>query len=150
VRVSPEAAGSYANAVRVSVVSPAGGERTAVGAVIEGKPRVVQVDHWHAFPSFAPQGHATMFNNLDRPGAVGRVTAVLADHNINIASLAVARQYPGAPALSVIMSDQRVSAEVRAKIEALDGISSVRTASFDPALMAAPAGAAAVAAEVVA
>jgi D-3-phosphoglycerate dehydrogenase len=135
VRQHGTGSGPYANAIRVSVVGPHG-ERTVVGSVIEGAPRVVQVDHWASFPSFAPEGHVLLFNNVDRPGATGRVTSVLADHNINIASLAIVRQYPGSPALSVVISDQRVPGEVKAKIEALDGISNVRAASFDGAFAA--------------
>lgn len=130
VKAAPSPSGPYANAVRLTLMGPAG-TRTVTGSVIEGAPRVVQVDHWQSFPSFSPEGHVLLFNNLDKPGTVGKVASVLADNNINIASLAIARQYPGSPALSVILSDQRVPAEVKAKIEALDGISGVLTASFD-------------------
>lgn len=138
--------GPYADTVTVSVTTPSG-SRSVVGAVIGRQPRIVQVDHWQGFPSFAPDGHVLLFNNLDKPGAVGKVTSALADNNINIASLAVARQYPGSPALSVIISDQRVPADVKAKIELLDGVSGVSTASFgdafiSKALAAAPAAAA--------
>lgn len=128
----PVASGPFTNAVRVTVVSSSGSQ-SVTGSVIEGTPRVVQVDLWQHFPSFVPEGHVLLFNNLDKPGAVGRVTSLLADNNINIASLSVARQYPGSPALSVIISDQRVPAEVKAKVEALDGISNVRTVSFEGA-----------------
>ena len=62
--------------------SPAG-TRVALGAVIEGKPRIVQLDHWQSFPSFAPAGHLLLWNNIDAPGQVALVTRVLAEHNIS-------------------------------------------------------------------
>ncbi len=72
-----------------------------------------------------------LFNNVDKPGIVGRVTAVLSDYNVNIASLAVSRQASGLPALSLVTADQRIPAEAAAKIAAQDGITNVRTASFN-------------------
>jgi hypothetical protein len=79
---------------------------------------------------------------------VARTTGVLADHNINIASLKVARQFGGggSPALSVLVCDQRIPSDVATRIAALDGISNVRTASFGDAFAAKAAGASAAAA----
>lgn len=71
VKTSPVATGTYANSIRVVVSGPAG-ERSATGALIEGQPRVVQVDHWQGFPSFEPRGHLLMYNNIDAPGQVRR------------------------------------------------------------------------------
>ena len=44
-RQSPTAGGSYANAVRVTLAGREG-ERVVMGSVIDGEPRVVQIDHW--------------------------------------------------------------------------------------------------------
>ena len=61
------------------------------------------------------------------------MTRVLAEHNINVASLAVARQYGGggSPALSVMMCDARIPAVAIKEMSQLDGISNVRNASFE-------------------
>ena len=59
-----------------------------------------------------------------------RCTNDVTDNNINVATLNIVRQYPGSPALTIVISDQRVPAEVKARIVALDGISNVRTATF--------------------
>lgn len=66
------------------------------------------------------------------PSQVARISDVLAQANINIASLKVARQYTGggSPALSVIMCDQRIPTDAVAKLASLDGVSNVRAASF--------------------
>lgn len=147
VKHTPVASGPYANAIRVTVVSPSGSQ-SVTGSVIEGVPRVVQVDHWQSFPSFVPQGHVILFNNIDKPGSVGRVTSLLAEYNINIAAISVARQYPGSPALSVVIVDTRVPSVVKEKLDALDGIMNVRVASFDgadyvnPSPAGSPSGAA--------
>jgi hypothetical protein len=59
----------------------------------------------------------------------------LQSNNINIASLAVARQYEGggSPALSVLVCDQRVPATAIKELQLLVGISNVRNASFEVA-----------------
>ena len=79
------------------------------------------------------QGNILLYNNIDKPGTVSRITAVLSEHNINISRLAVARQHAGSPALSVVVTDARIPSEVAARIAALDGITSVRTASLGDA-----------------
>jgi predicted regulator of amino acid metabolism with ACT domain len=71
-----------------------------------------------------------LYNNLDVPGQISRVTAVLSSHSINIASLNVARQYVGSPALSVIRCDSRIPARAVEEIKMLEGISGVSTVSF--------------------
>jgi len=74
---------------------------------------------------------------------VGRVTSVLSDHNVNIASLAIARQFPGSPALTLLICDHRIPAEVVGKIAALDGITNVRAVSFGTGFTSPSGGAAA-------
>jgi len=64
-RAAGGVSGSYANLVRVVVDGPTG-QRVAAGTVIEGQPRIVQLDHWQSFPTFAPEGHVLLFNNFDR------------------------------------------------------------------------------------
>lgn len=125
--------GPYASAIRVIISSPgAGGERLATGAVIAGEPRVVQVDHWSAFPSFEPKGNLLMYNNVDSPGQISRITGILAAANINVSRIGVARQFAGggSPALSVLICDTRVPADALRALRALDGISNVRCCSW--------------------
>lgn len=124
------AAGPYANLVRVTMHGKDGSDKVVAGSVIDGEPRVVNIDFWQTFPTFVPQGHVLLYNNLDKPGTISRITAILSESNINIASLLVARQHAGAPALSIVIADARIPTDVANRIAALDGISSVRTASF--------------------
>jgi hypothetical protein len=144
------AGASYSNMIKVSLTvqgATAGGskeaaERVVVGSVVDGEPRVVQIDHWQNFPSFTPSDHVLFFNNVDRPGTVARITGVLSDANLNIASFLVARQHPGSPALSLVVCDSRIPSSVASKIASLDGILNVRTASFGHAFLKKSAGAA--------
>jgi hypothetical protein len=132
---SAASAGPFANSIRVVVSSPSGGERVATGAVIEGQPRIVQIDHWQNFPTFVPQGHLLLFNNTDKPGTVASVTSVLSGFNVNIASLAVARQFGGggSPALTIMVCDQKLPSAAVKKLAAIPGIFGVSVASFSEA-----------------
>ena len=49
------------------------------------------------------------------------------------ASFLVARQHPGAPALSIIICDGRIPSSVAARLAAVDGIVNVRTATLKAA-----------------
>ncbi|ABB15409.1 L-serine ammonia-lyase, iron-sulfur-dependent subunit beta [Carboxydothermus hydrogenoformans] len=60
--------------------------------------------------------------HADRPGAVAKVTSVLAWHGINIAQMSVSRQQKGAEALMVIETDQPVDEETLWEIKRLPGI----------------------------
>ena len=159
------AAVGSSNLVRVTVTPPCGtGDRVALGSIIDGVPRVVQMDFWKNFPAFEPSGHiralpagcappfarcpprltphtpraihprpfpsSVFYNNIDIPGQISKVTTVLSDYQVNIASLNVARQHVGSPALSIVRCDSRIPAKAVEEIKVLEGITRVSTASF--------------------
>ncbi|HEY5506879.1 MAG TPA: ACT domain-containing protein, partial [Coriobacteriia bacterium] len=64
--------------------------------------------------------------HTDQPGVVAAVTAVLALHEVNIASMEVSRERRGARALMVIETDQPVGAAVVAALGDADAVTSVR------------------------
>jgi predicted regulator of amino acid metabolism with ACT domain len=70
------------------------------------------------------------YNNIDIPGQISKVTTVLSDYQVNIASLNVARQHVGSPALSIVRCDSRIPAKAVEEIKVLEGITRVSTASF--------------------
>jgi len=134
---SSNSAMTYENVIRVCLTPPGGkGERVAEGSIINGSPRVTQLDFWKNFPPFEPRGHVLVYNNLDQPGQVSRVTTVLSDYHVNIASLNVARQYAGggSPALSVLLCDSRIPSRAVEEITSLEGVSGVSVASFPDAI----------------
>lgn len=64
--------------------------------------------------------------HIDRPGVIAAVTRVLADSNVNVASMRVSREHRGAGALMLIETDHAISAETASHVEAQPGTTSVR------------------------
>lgn len=72
------------------------------------------------------EGHLLFYRNVDRPGMVAAVGALLAEHGINIAALALGRSAPGEVALSAFSVDEPVPEAVLAGIAAIKGVDDVR------------------------
>lgn len=64
--------------------------------------------------------------HIDRPGVIAAVTRVLADSDVNVASMRVSRERKGAGALMLIETDHTISAETAALIAEQPGTTSVR------------------------
>lgn len=86
--------------------------------------RIVDIDGFHF--EFKPEGNLLLYYNIDRPGMLASVSAVLARANINIAGLSLGRHNLGDKALTIVSTDMPVSDHVLQEIESLDGVSSVR------------------------
>ena len=65
--------------------------------------------------------------HIDQPGVIASVSAVLAEHGVNIASMEVSRQMRGAKALMVIETDQIVDADAVDAVARADAVTAVRT-----------------------
>jgi L-serine dehydratase len=63
----------------------------------------------------------------DQPGVIASVSAILADHGVNIASMEVSRERRGARALMVIETDQPVGAEAIAAVSRAEAVTGVRS-----------------------
>lgn len=62
----------------------------------------------------------------DRPGVVASVSAILAEHGANIASMEVSRERRGARALMVLETDHPVDDDTLAAVARADAVTSVR------------------------
>jgi D-3-phosphoglycerate dehydrogenase / 2-oxoglutarate reductase len=115
----------FTNLVEVRLETPAG--PLAVKGTIFGDNdvRLVGVDEFRF--EVRLEGHLLFYRNVDRPGMVAAVGALLADHGINIAALALGRTGPGEVALSVYTVDEPITAEVRDRIDAIEGVDQVRS-----------------------
>lgn len=120
----------YQNLVVVRTRSKGGQINSVAGSLIEGEGRIVAIDEWRGLRSFRPSGTVLLCNNTDRPGQLAKISSVLADANINVASMGVTRQGIDMPALTILTVDERIPRSVKSRIESLPGFTSVRTATF--------------------
>ncbi|HTY39280.1 MAG TPA: phosphoglycerate dehydrogenase [Bacteroidota bacterium] len=86
--------------------------------------RIVRIDDFHF--EVNPEGSLLFYSNIDRPGMLASVGAILAEQRINIAGLSLGRDKPGKKALTVINVDTPVTAEVLERVGRIDGVSDVR------------------------
>jgi D-3-phosphoglycerate dehydrogenase len=108
----------------VAEFTTAAGRRTIAGTVFgSDDPRIIRLDGFHL--DIRPRGDLLVYTNIDRPGMLARVSALLAARSVNIADLSVGRLNPGEKALAVISLDTPVPAELLREIAKIDGISDV-------------------------
>ena len=121
------ARGNYLNLIEVSVESEQ--ERQTVAGTIFGSEdlRIVRIDDF--WLEVRPEGHLLLYRNVDRPGMLSSVGAILAESNINIGALALGRTGKGSMALTAISVDERIPENVLERIQALQGVESVRFVS---------------------
>jgi D-3-phosphoglycerate dehydrogenase len=119
----------YDSLIRVKVKTkatknaPEGGWRTLAGAVIAGKPRIVEVKGMALEGDFSP---VTLYvNNIDKPGFIGALGQMLGEAKVNIATFHLGRQAAGGEAIALIGIDSMPPASV---IEQLDALPQVRYA----------------------
>jgi len=77
-----------------------------------------------------PEGSMLIYKNLDKPGMLASVGNILADENINIAGLSLARLVSGKEALTVISLDGSINKKAINKILSIDGIWDVLPVNF--------------------
>ena len=77
-----------------------------------------------------PEGSLLVYSNVDRPGMLAQVGALLAAHGVNIAGLSLGRTQAGERALTVMNTDGSPSSAALAELERLEGVSGVRWVSL--------------------
>ena len=103
--------------------SPDGGWRTLAGTLIAGKPRIVEVKGMALEGDFAPV--MLYVNNLDKPGFIGALGAILGEDKVNIATFHLGRTESSGEAVALVGIDEEPSGNV---IDALAGLQHVRYA----------------------
>ena len=73
-----------------------------------------------------PDGYLISLVNTDRPGVIGQVGTILANHGINISQFELSRNMPGGQAMSLIRIDDPASQTVIDQLCALDNVLSVK------------------------
>jgi D-3-phosphoglycerate dehydrogenase / 2-oxoglutarate reductase len=91
------------------------------GTVFGGKyPKFVRLDKYSM--EGTPEGIFLYYTNIDRPGMLATVGAILAKANINIAGLTLGRSGIGEKALTVVSVDQEIPENVLHQIKTVDGV----------------------------
>lgn len=86
--------------------------------------RIVAIDGFHF--EVKPDGHLLLYFNIDRPGMLAAVSAILAKEQINIGGLSLGRFESGSKALTVIAIDTPAPESVLKELALLEGISDVK------------------------
>ncbi len=132
----------YTNLVAVRVSPDGDGQEAAetedhmlAATFAWGEERLVRVDRY--LTDIVPRGHLLLARNLDRPGMVGKVGAILGDAGVNIAHMDVGpvavgaatgrTRQPGGEALMALSLDEAVPEDALIKIRHTDGIMDVRS-----------------------
>lgn len=76
-----------------------------VGTLLNGLgSRIVKVDNYTM--DVVPEGHLLMIHHKDQPGAIGKVGTLLAENDINIATMQVGRAEAGGAAIMMLTVDK--------------------------------------------
>lgn len=125
VRDDEEADGqSYSNLLRVRYTAGKD-ERELVGTVFGvASIRFVRIDNFRF--EVRPEGNLLIYNNVDKPGMLARVSAILASHKVNIAGVSLGRSAAGAEALAVMNIDSPVQSNAISELQSVEGVSNLR------------------------
>ncbi len=114
----------YANLVGVVLRSGSVEVRVAGTVFGEKDVRFVRIDDFRL--EVRPGGYMLVYNNIDRPGVLAAVGAILAEAGINIAAMALGRDMETRRALTVIGLDDDVPGPVLERIGNVKDVTSPR------------------------
>jgi len=117
----------YESLIRITITTEKG-KRSFAGSVLAGTPRVIEVK---GMDLDAPFGQTMLYvNNLDKPGFIGSLGAILADAGVNIATFQLGRVAAGEDATALVGVDQEPSDDLLTRIKALPNVKEARTFLF--------------------
>ena len=117
----------YESVIRITVRSE-NGERAFAGALVAGAPRAVEIKGMDLDAPFSP---AMLYvNNLDKPGFIGDIGALLGGGEINIATFNLGRTGSGGDAIGLIGVDQKLEDALLAQVHALPQVKEARALAF--------------------
>lgn len=124
----------YDSLIRIKVLtkatanSPEGGWRTLAGTVTAGRPRIVEVKGMALEGDFSP---VTLYvNNLDKPGFIGTLGAMLGEAGVNIATFHLGRTDEGGEAIALVGIDSEPPEDVITKLKGMDRVRYVKALRF--------------------
>ncbi len=113
--------------MRITVTTELG-KRSFAGTLVGGAPRVVEVK---GMDLDAPFGPAMLYvNNLDKPGFIGALGALLGDAGVNIATFNLGRRAAGVDASALVGVVSAPEESLLAKVKALPHVREARALRF--------------------
>ncbi|ASN06035.1 phosphoglycerate dehydrogenase [Virgibacillus necropolis] len=110
----------FTNLLKVEVKTKSG-KRSVSGTLLNGLgPRIVKVDNYSV--DVTPEGHIVVIHHKDQPGVIGRMGSLLAQHQINIATMQVDRSDIGGDAIMLLRVDKHLGKEGLSELKALNEI----------------------------
>ncbi|TWI54618.1 phosphoglycerate dehydrogenase [Halalkalibacter nanhaiisediminis] len=82
--------------------------------------RIVNVNGFNV--DFVPEGHLLYIQHNDRPGVIGRMGQLLAEHDVNIATMQVGRKEEGGEAIMMLAVDKLIDEDVLKALREMDDI----------------------------
>ncbi|HSU81489.1 MAG TPA: phosphoglycerate dehydrogenase [Thermoanaerobaculia bacterium] len=122
VRSVRSAPGEYPNLVEVALSGEDRSVKLAGTVFGDHDPRVVRFEDYRL--EFRPEGKLLVLENHDKPGVVGKIGTLLAEANVNIADIHLARR--GQEAVAVLRLDQEPTEELVEKLSRLPEVKSAR------------------------
>ncbi len=114
----------FLNLMTVEIITDKGNRRIA-GTLLNGLgPRIVKVDDYVV--DVIPTGHLLFIKHRDQPGAIGRVGTLLAEEQVNIATMQVGRDAAGGDAVMMITVDNHVEPKEVERLKKLSDIYDVK------------------------
>jgi D-3-phosphoglycerate dehydrogenase len=124
----------YDSLIRIKVLTkrtendPNPGWRSLAGTLIAGQPRIVEVKGMALEGDFSP---VTLYvNNLDKPGFIGGLGAMLGAAGINIATFHLGRTDAGGEAIALIGVDSVPSPELVDQLRAMEQVRYAKALTF--------------------
>ncbi|MFB4166937.1 phosphoglycerate dehydrogenase [Virgibacillus sp. JSM 102003] len=98
--------------------------RSVAGTLLNGLgPRIVKVDKYSV--DVTPEDHIVVIYHQDQPGVIGRMGSILAQHQINIATMQVDRVDIGGEAIMMLKVDRHMEQEELDELKSLEEIHEV-------------------------
>jgi L-serine dehydratase len=119
---------AHPNTAQFEMTGPDGRTMTVRGSSLGGGDVVVvQIDHFAV--EITGDLPVLVVGHVDRPGEIAAVTSLLAEGDVNIASMQVSREQRGANALMLIETDAEIDRVTAERIAKQPGVTSVRRVS---------------------
>lgn len=123
------AGGDYSNFLGVRYETE-NATRDVAGSVFgSAAVRLVQMDGFTF--EVNPEGHLLIYKNIDKPGMLARVGAILAQHQVNIGGVSLGRTAIGETALTIMNIDSDVPAAALAALKEQEGVSDVKVVNLE-------------------